>query len=155
MRPNRFSSSGYTLIETIIVMAILVILAAIGAPHVSNATNRYKAELAARQIAADLNLARAHAKASSSPQTVSFNPSTNSYTMTGIESLDGRSPNYTLNLSADPYRSMLVSANFKGTPQVTFDAYGSADNGGTIIVQCAGIQNTVTLEPTSGRATVP
>ncbi|HET6249157.1 MAG TPA: GspH/FimT family pseudopilin [Tepidisphaeraceae bacterium] len=155
MRTIRKSSSAFTLMELVIVMMILTIAAMIGLPRFSTAICRYKAELAARQILADLNLARATAKSTSASQTVAFNVAASSYTMAGIQSLDDHSPNYQLSLAAHPYDSTLISVNFNGTSQVTFDAYGSADNGGKITLACGGIQTTVTLEATNGKATVP
>lgn len=146
---------AFTLTELVIVVTITAILSAVAIPHFATANARYKADLAARQILADLNMARAQAKSTSTTQSLVFNVPAGSYSLTSVASLDGRSPNYTLNLAADPYDCTLVSANFNGNQQVTFDAYGSADNGGQVTIQCGTIQTTVTLEQTSGKATVP
>src|SRR5665213_3774565 len=146
---------GYTLVELIIVLAILVALWGIAAPRYSNSICLHRSEEAARRIAADLNLARSQAQMTSKSQTIAFDTTHNTYTMTGVTGLDNKSANYTVNLAADPYDCTLVSVNFNSAAKVTFDQFGSADNSGQIIVQCGGIQTTVTLESSAGKATVP
>ncbi|HEX3356363.1 MAG TPA: GspH/FimT family pseudopilin [Tepidisphaeraceae bacterium] len=156
MRANRVSiSSGYSLIELVIVGAIVTVLSAIVVPRYSATRDRYRVEMAARCIAGDLNLARSQAKQTSAPQIVIFDIATSTYAMNGIRSLDGKSSNSLVNLAGDPFDSTLVSVNLAGTTQITYDAYGSADHGGQIVVRSNGAQTTVTIEATSGKATVP
>ncbi len=146
---------GYSLVELIIVLAILVVLWGIAAPRYSNSICLHRSEEAARRIAADLNLARSQAMMTSKSQTVIFDTTYNTYSMAGVTGLDNRAVNYNVNLAADPYDCTFVSVNFNNTTQVTFDRFGSSDNAGQIIVQCGGIQTTVTLESSAGKATVP
>jgi len=151
---TRHHHYGYTLIEVIVVLAILAILWGIAAPRYAAAMSRYRAEAAARRIAADLAMARQQAIQTSSSVTVTFSQLTNSYTIPGITSLDRTSNNYTVNLSNDPYQVTLTNVPFLlGT--VTFNAYGSADQSGTITVQsAAGFQWTITLEASMGKVSV-
>lgn len=143
------------MVEVAIVLTIIGLMTAIALPRYSEATNHYKAELAARRIVADLTLARSQAISSSTNQTVFFDLASSRYTIAGITGLDGKSADYTLSLGADPYNCSLVAANFSGATSVTFDAYGSADHGGQITVQCNGSLATVTLEASTGKASVP
>ena len=145
---------GYTLVEIVVVLAILAIFWAMAAPRYAAAMSRYRAEAAARRIAADLSMARQQAIQTSSSVTVTFNQLTNSYTIPGITSLDRTSNNYTVNLANDPYQVTLTSVPFL-LGQVTFNTYGSADQSGTITVQSAsGFQWTITLEATFGKVSV-
>lgn len=146
---------AYTLVELVIVLAILVAMWWIAAPRYNSSICRSRSEQAARRIAADLNLARAQAVSSSAPVSLVFNVSSSSYSIAGVTGLDNKSTSYNVNLSADPYDCTIVSASFNSTQQVTFDRYGSADNAGQVIVQCGGIQTSVTLESSAGKATVP
>ncbi|MDB5333845.1 MAG: hypothetical protein JWP03_4996 [Phycisphaerales bacterium] len=149
----RSSSPGYTLIEIVVVLAIIGVLWAVAAPRYGNSLCRYRAEQAARRIAADLLLARSQAKMTSKTRTISFNTSTNIYGM-DVQGLTASSTQYNVNISGDPYYASFVSASFNNTAAVTFDQYGSCDNSGTIVVQCGGVQNTITVESTSGKVTV-
>ncbi len=143
------------MVEVAIVLTIIGLMTAIALPRYSEASNHFKADLAATRILADLTLARSQAVATSSNQTVVFDLASSRYTMAGITGLDGKSPDYILNLSADPYNCSLVSVSFGGATSVTFDAYGSADHGGQITVQSNGSMATVTLEASTGKASVP
>jgi prepilin-type N-terminal cleavage/methylation domain-containing protein len=145
--------SGHTLLEMVVVLAILALMWGMASPRYFAATARYRAEAAARRIAADLNLARAQAIQSSANVVVSFNTAANTYTLNGVQSLDRQSNNYTVNLAIDPYQASLVTVPFASS-QVTFSAYGSADQSGTLSVTSGGIQWNVTLEATAGKVTV-
>ena len=155
---NRFPNSagrrsGHTLLEMVVVLAILALMWGMAAPRYFNATSRYCAEAAARRIAADLALARAQAMQTSGNVVVSFNTTSNTYTLAGVTSLDRQSSNYTVNLAGTPYQASFVSIPFTSN-QVTFSAYGSADQTGTIGVTAGGIQWNVMLEATAGKVTV-
>ncbi|MDB5299738.1 MAG: putative fimbrial protein [Phycisphaerales bacterium] len=150
---HRPSSRGYTLIEIVVVLTIVGVLWAIAAPRYGNSLCRYRAEQAARRIAADLLLARSQAKMTSKSRIITFNTTTNTYGM-DVQGLTASSTQYNVNIAGDPYYASFVSVSFNGTSGVTFDAYGSADNSGTIVVQCGGVQYTITLESTAGKVTV-
>ena len=62
-------------------MAIIVIVAAIATPRYANALTRYRAEAAARRVAADFQLARRTAKSTSSSRTVQFDAVNHSYVL--------------------------------------------------------------------------
>src|SRR3954451_23186913 len=72
-RPQRRSSTAFTLFELMIVILIIWIAAAVAVPRYASSVGRYRAEFAAKRVAADLNLARARAKAASSTRNVTFN----------------------------------------------------------------------------------
>ena len=94
------------------------------------------------------------AKQTSTNVIVVFDTIGNSYSMNGVLSLDHKSNVYSVNLTNDPYQATLVTVPFVSN-QVTFNAYGGADQNGTVVVQAGGYQRTVVLEATSGKATVP
>lgn len=153
--PIRTSSSarGYTLLEVIMVLMIMVLMWGMAAPRYTAAICRYRAESAARRLAADFALARSQAVQTSGNVVVTFNTTSNTYTINGITSFDRTSANYTVNLAAEPYRATLVTVPFTSS-QVTFSTYGSADQSGTVTIQVNDVQWTVTLEATAGKVTV-
>jgi type II secretory pathway pseudopilin PulG len=140
--------------EISLVLAIVAVLAAIAAPRYGRASARYRADLAARRIMADLRLAQSCARAASSSRTVSFNATTEQYQLLGIPALDGVAGDYTIVLSAEPYRGDLVSATFGGSVQVIFTGWGLPNSGGTVVVSCGSQQRTVVVDGATGRVSL-
>ena len=143
---------AFSLIELVIVLAIIGLLAAMAVPRFANAAMHSRVDAAAKRIAADLELTRKYAIHSSTIQTVTF--SGNSYEISGMRDLDHATSSYKVNLSAEPYRARILSADFAGDSEVSFDIYGNADSGGTVVVYVAGWRHTVTFNPASCTATV-
>ena len=71
MKP-RTNSRGFTLLEIMIVLAIVGIMTAIAVPSFRGMTQRLRVKAAGREIAMDLALARVKAISLGVPQTVSF-----------------------------------------------------------------------------------
>src|SRR2546423_11308670 len=80
---------AFSLIEMVLVLAILAMVSAIAVPRYAGSIARYRAETAARRVAADLALAAAHAADAGKPQLVVF--VARSYQMPGMPHLDGKS----------------------------------------------------------------
>lgn len=136
------------------VLVIIAVMAMIAVPRYSNSLVRYRADAAARRIAADFELARAEARQTSQARTVAFDVAANELSIPTIEALDDDSPNYVLNLAQDPYGATLVSANFNGGATVEFDGYGMPDNGGTVVVEVGSEQRQIILNAETGRVSV-
>lgn len=148
------TDGGFTLLEVLLVLAILAIFAAVAAPRYGRASGRYRADLAARRVMADLCLAQSCAKAASSSRTVSFSTATKSYQLLNVPSPDGLSGDYTVVLSAEPYNADLTSANFNGSSQVVFNGWGLPANGGTVVVSVGSQQRTVVVDGATGRVSL-
>ena len=145
---------GFSLLELVLVVSILAILASLAAPRYANALSRYPADRAARRVAADLDLARNHARISGASKTVVFIPADEEYQITGVKDLKTGASDYEVDLSAGPYHSDLVSADFGGDANVVFDAYGVPDGGGQVVIRAGSFQKTVVLNADSGKAQV-
>ncbi len=148
------SYRGFSLLEVLLVLAIMGIAAAVAVPRYSRAGARYRADLAARRVAADLRLAQSQAKAASSARTVAFSVATEQYQLIGISSPDGVLGDYTVSLSAEPYEADLTSANFNGSSQVIFNGWGLPNNGGTVVISVGGQQRTVTVDRVTGKMSI-
>jgi Tfp pilus assembly protein FimT len=135
------------------VLTIVAIFAALAAPRYGRASARYRADLAARRIAADLCLARSCAKVASAPRTVSFSVTTKQYQLLNVPAPDGMAGDYTVVLSSDPYRANLVSTSFSNA-QVIFNGWGLPDNGGIVVVSAGSEQRTVVVEASTGRVSI-
>ena len=142
---RRKTPGGFSLVELVLVLTIVVVVAAIAIPRYSNWQFRYRADAAAKRIEADLNLARKRAQASSSSQFIVFDTDAETYNMPGSPDIDGRGPDYEVDLSRSPYNAALVEVDFGGSANLMFDGYGSPSSAGTIVVRSGDITKTITL----------
>ena len=145
---------GFSLLELVIIVAIIATLGAIAAPRYASALDRYHADATARRIIADLELARATARNTSASVTITFDPGLNTYEMIGVDSLDHPGSNATLVLSDAPYRSELVATGLGGDDELVFDGFGAPDVGGVIFIQCGGESRMITVDDETGVASV-
>ena len=132
----------------------MAILAAVAAPRYAAAVARYRADFAARRIAADLNAASVNARTTSHALSVVFDRANNKYQIAGTKELDSAATNYLVSLGADPYLVSIGTVNFNGASTVTFSAYGDPDNAGSVTVQAGSVTKTVTLDGVTGNASV-
>ena len=155
MRSLRIISAGpagpspapaFSLLELVLVMAILAVVSAIAMPRMAQASARYRVETAARRVAADLNLARTKALSASTSQSVVFTLSPAGYRLVGLADIDHPAQEYQVSLSAQPYTCELLQAGFAGSTSVLFDGYGRPNSGGTIELRCGGWNKILTLE---------
>jgi len=143
---------AFSLIELVIVMAIIGLLSAMAVPRFANASMRSRIDSAAKRVAADLELARKYAIHSSTPQTVTF--SGNSYEIPGLRHLSHSTSSYNVDLADEPYRAQIKNAMFGGDSEISFDIYGSADSGGTVDITVAKMHRRVRINATTGQITI-
>ena len=155
--PRRGIRGGFTVIELVIVVLIVSIMAAAAVPKYSDSLLRYRADVAARRIAADLATARARTRATSSSQTIAFTvpPAGNRYQIAGMKDPNGFTTTYTVDLAVAPYRATLKSVNLGGDTSLVFNGYGIPDSAGTIVVQAGRFTKTITIDPNTGMTTIP
>lgn len=148
------SRKAFSLLEIVLVLAILAILVAMAAPRYGTAVARYQAEMAARRVVADLALSRSRARITSTQHTVAFTPAADQYQLPGVADLKNSAADYLVDLSARPYHADLLSADFGGDGTVVFDGYGKPDSSGQVIVQVGDIQKIIALDQDTGKASV-
>jgi len=146
--------SGFSLIELLVVIAVIAIWAGIAIPRVANSLSYHRAEAAARRIVRDLELARRQARISSAALSVTFDPSSDSYELAGLQDMDHADEPYEVFLAQGPYRATIVSADFDGDEEIVFDGYGVPDSSGSVVIDVGGYQKTVTLDADTGRGKV-
>ena len=110
--------------------------------------------MAAKRVAADLEYASNLARTSSASQKVEFKANKDEYKFPGVPDLRDPSKDYKIELDEAPYHTSIVSAKFGGDNKVTFNGYGTADSGGTVVVTCGSYQKSVVLNAETGKAEV-
>ena len=150
----RMSRGGFSILELVLILAIIAVVAAIAAPRYASSLANYRCEAAAQRIIRDLGVARAEARSGSTNITVTFDAASNNYGIAGVASLESASAPASVTLSDAPYYAQLVSAAFGGDEVVTFDGYGLPDSGGTVVVGVGGVTRNVVLDGQSGLADI-
>lgn len=149
--------TAFTLIELTIAVLVMGILAAVAAPAIVDAMRDARARAAALVVASDLDHARHQAQARNDAQTVTFDPSAETYELVGLSHFDRASQSYVVDLAPEPYQAALDSASFgaDGTSlSITFNRFGRPDYGGSVVVSAGGVQRTVVVDGVTGKATV-
>jgi len=153
-----FRSSGFTLIELIAVIVIIIIAAMLAIPMFSSAAGM-QVRAAADMIAADLEYAKSMAISRQKTYTVTFDEAAESYDIrdaSGIISHPVTHRDYLVNFGADSRvdRVNIVDADFGSSEQVSFTYLGSPDNGGTVTLSADTETMTVTVEAVTGYVSI-
>ncbi len=151
---NNNDPRAFSLLELVLIIAIIAIVAAIAAPRYGNSLARYHAEVTARRVVADLGLAQAMARTTTSAVTVTFEVSSNRYALQGVVDADDPGQDAGLTLSDPPYYAQLDLADFDGDDRVIFDGFGVPDAGGSVVISAGGVTKTIQVDPDTGKATV-
>ena len=155
---------AFTLIELVLVMAIVADLAAITTPRFAAATTRYRAEAAARRVRDDLARARTYAKITGASYTVTFDAAAATYSFPvppakyNVPAQPGAGlpgDPVTVSIGGEPYNAAITAVDFASAAAVTFNGYGAPSSGGTVTVQVGDTTQTVTLDGQTGEVTVP
>lgn len=148
VRKSRPALAGFTLVELAIVVLILGILAAVGAPKFTESLMRARIDSAAKRVAADIRYAQSVARSKSTNQVISFAVGTDGYSLTAVSDLNHAEANYDVNLSGQTPGVTIQSADFGGTTNLTYTHYGQPVEGGTVVLQSSTHQATITVTPT-------
>ncbi|MBP7933287.1 MAG: type II secretion system protein [Phycisphaerae bacterium] len=146
---------GFSLIEAVVVMAIMAVLSAIAIPRFANALQGKAVDLAARRLATDLRLAQVQAIKTVQQQSVTFSVLANSYTLVDMPHPDHPSAIYTVKLGEPPYEgAAIASFDFGGPDTLIFDRFGGPSSPGTVVIVLGGRQKTVRVGAGAGRITI-
>lgn len=150
---HRSSRQGLSLIDVVVTVLIIGILTAATAPRLVDSVSRHRVEAAARRLAADLEYARTHARMRNQPETVSFDIAGDRYSLSTASRTNRPSLPYVVAVR-DDFRVDLLSADFAGSPAVTFNAYAVPNSGGSVAVRTGTHQRTIVVAADSGHVSV-
>jgi len=146
--------AGFSILELVVVLLIMGIVAAAATPSFYLSLRHHALETAARRVKLDLEQARHAARMKSQSQSLSFTNATTYALSSGVVSLKNSGQTYTVDLSKAPYELSGVTVNLGGPTAVSFDGYGNASVGGTIVLALGNQTRTVTLNSTNGQVTI-
>jgi general secretion pathway protein H len=161
MSASTFNSSGglgrlrrgFSLLEMTLVVAILAVTAGLAAPRYALAVDRYRADAAARKIAADIRWAHSRAIAVGGTRVVSFDTATSSYSIAGETNPDRPGNAFLQSLSSGPWAASIVSVTFSGSG-ATFNGFGVCTAGGTVVIQSGSCKKTIQIDAPTGAVTI-
>ncbi|MCG3125206.1 MAG: hypothetical protein CHACPFDD_00021 [Phycisphaerae bacterium] len=145
--------AGFTLFELIVVVVVVAIISALALPQFGGASDRQRTAGAAQRVAADIALAARHARVTGTTVSVVFSGG-GSYKIPGLPHLDRSAAEYAVSLSAEPHVVTFKTVDFGGDTTLKFDGYGSPDSGGLLVLAAGNSVHSVTVDASSGVATV-
>ena len=170
---NTIGEAGFSLFELIIVIAIIAVMGAIATPRFGATQARYRVDLAAWRIAADIAYAQKVACRNSTSQEIVFDTVSDSYTLPGVEDIDHSVTDYTVNLSDAKYGVDLVSVSFENvdnyisTDCLSFSMWGYPQSGcpthggstaalinGSVVITLGSRSRTITIAPVTGTVSI-
>lgn len=139
---------GFTLLEVVVVLAIVAIAATTAGLRLSSTLVRYRLDSAASRLVADMSAARQAAMNTSTPRGVLFTPATDTYTLASMHPVLRWTNRTNVRIADAPYSAKIDSANFGGAQQAVFDGYGSPVSAGTVVLRVGRSTRTVRVEAT-------
>src|SRR5206468_1308365 len=100
---------AFTLIEILIVLAVMVLLGSTAISRYSGALNNFGADALARRVAGDLAYAQSIARRTGVTQAVMFDTVNNQYQFVGFTDPDRPGTTYTVSFAGEPYRGKVAS----------------------------------------------
>jgi len=143
---------AFTLIELVLVVAIVSVLAAVAVPRYVYAMQRYQADGAARQVA-ELEAAALSARQAAQARTVVANTNTAMLYVLAGDDLSGEIV-HTVDLTDPPYHASILYADLDGDAVVTFDGYGVAECSGVIVLGVGDEARAVHLNAATSQTTI-
>jgi prepilin-type N-terminal cleavage/methylation domain-containing protein len=150
---SRVAERGFTLLEVTMVIVIMVTIAAIAWPRYASSLARYRADMAARQIADDIERAATHAKATSRSVSIIFATDRNAYQSTEL-ALSAASESGSVRLSRQIAGATLQRVSFEGSRTISFNGYGHSQTDGILLIQAGSEFRIIRFDHKTGQATI-
>jgi len=150
----RRSHGGFSLLELVLVLGIIAIMAAIALPRFGLATARYQADLAARRVVKDIELAQTRAWAQGAEQRMRIRQGVDEIVVFDAAGLDPQTSEYCTEIWDSPYQADIAQSEFGGNNDLIFDGWGLPDSGGYAVLWVGSEKRTVNVDPNTGKASI-
>lgn len=143
---------GFSLIELVISISIIVTLAGIGSLRFARSAERARVDAAAARIVSIIEDARHRARNRSMVCKVLVSTAASTLELKGP--LATRSELNLINLAAAPYKVRIAKSEFGASQDLEFSARGRPVLGGEITIISGSFARVVIVDPETGRATI-
>ncbi len=145
---------GFTLVELVMVVAIVAVAAGIAVPRYAEVIARYRLASAAQRIARDIEYTAQIAHVRSAATAIAFDAAANQYTIEALTDPDRPGQPYVVRLNSEPYHAQLSQADFDGQTRLSFDGYGRTTTDGVVIVRSGRGMKVLRFDAATGKAVI-
>ena len=145
---------GFSLLELLLVLAIIGIATAIAVPRYMSSIQNYRLNASARRIVTDLAFARSQAKATSSSRTFQVNVVDDAYLINEETKIDKAADIYRVDLKLAPYHTSIKSVDLGGDAQLVFNGFGDPDSNGAIIINTQQGKKAILIDSVTGEISI-
>ena len=142
---NHHQSKGFSMIEMVIVVAIIGIMATIAIPRFADAGSGRRLSAAKRTLIKDIESAQTRARATSKVHVIKFYPSENRYIIVEGEDIRREAVILVRDFDEDPYTLGIKRTNLGGDEYAVISVYGDIAPGFTIGLLDDGIEIVVEI----------
>lgn len=152
---DAISTRAFSLVEIVIVLAIVSAFAAIAMPRYAAAIARNRVSAATQRIQADIAYAIGASRNRSQGRTIRFDAAADGYTISGVGGLDDPgAAEYTVRLAEAPYHADIRMVWLGGDDTLAIDGFGVLDSDGAIVISVGGHYRNIRVDAASGKTEV-
>ena len=145
---------GFSLLELVMVLAIVGITTAIAVPRYMSSIQNYRLNASAQRIVTDLSFARSQAKSTSSSRTFQVSVVDDAYLISEENQIDQAADTYRVDLKLAPYHTSIKSIDLGGDAQLVFNGFGDPDANGAIIINTLQGKKAILIDSVTGEISI-